>query len=110
MDLGLTGKRALVTGASKGIGLAIVRSLVREGATVVAAARRSTPELDELVEAGSTQFIAADLSTPEGPGELVAAALAGGPLDILVNNVGSVKPRLGGFLSVTDDEWLASLN
>jgi NAD(P)-dependent dehydrogenase (short-subunit alcohol dehydrogenase family) len=110
MDLGLTGRRALVTGASKGIGLAIARSLVREGAAVVAAARRSTAELDELVAGGSTHFIAADLSTPEGPGELVAAALAGGPVDILVNNVGAVKPRLGGFLSVTDEEWLASLN
>jgi NAD(P)-dependent dehydrogenase (short-subunit alcohol dehydrogenase family) len=110
MDLGLTGKRALVTGASKGIGLAIARSLVREGATVVAAARRSTPELDELVAGGGAQFIAADLSRPEGPGELVVAALAGGPLDILVNNVGAVKPRLAGFLSITDEEWLASLN
>lgn len=109
MDLGLTGKRALVTGASKGIGLAITRALVREGATVVASARQSTSELDELVSAGSVHFIAADLSTPAGPGALVTAALAGGPLDILVNNAGAVKPRLGGFLSVTDDEWLASL-
>jgi NAD(P)-dependent dehydrogenase (short-subunit alcohol dehydrogenase family) len=110
MDLGLTGKRALVTGASKGIGLAVARSLVREGAMVVAAARRSTPELDELVAGGGAQFIAADLSRPEGPGELVVAALAGGPLDILVNNVGAVNPRLAGFLSITDEEWLASLN
>ena len=110
MDLELTGKRALVTGASKGIGLAIARSLVREGATVVAASRRSTPELDELVAGGGAQFISADLSTVEGPAALVAAALRGGRLDILVNNVGAVKPRLGGFLSITDDEWLASPN
>ena len=98
MDLGLAGKRALVTGASKGIGLAIARSLVAEGATVVAAARRSTPELDELVATGNAQFISADLSTPDGPGALVAAALEGGPVEILVNNVGAVTPRLGGFL------------
>jgi NAD(P)-dependent dehydrogenase (short-subunit alcohol dehydrogenase family) len=48
VDLGLAGKRALVTGASKGIGLAITRALVREGARVVASSRRSTPDLDEL--------------------------------------------------------------
>ena len=110
MDLGLTGRRALVTGASKGIGLAIARSLVREGAAVVAAARRSTAELDELVAARQRALHRRRPLDARGTGELVAAALAGGPVDILVNNVGAVKPRLGGFLSVTDEEWLASLN
>ena len=110
MDLGLTGKRALVTGASKGIGLAVTRSLVREGAHVVAGSRRSSPELDELVEAGSAHFIPVDLSTPEGPRELVSSALEHGPLEILVNNVGAVTPRLGGFLEVTDEQWIATLN
>jgi NAD(P)-dependent dehydrogenase (short-subunit alcohol dehydrogenase family) len=110
VELELTGKRALVTGASKGIGLAVTRSLVREGAHVVAGSRRSTPELDELVAAGSVHFIPVDLSTPEGPGELVSSALELGPLDILVNNVGAVTPRLGGFLEVTDEQWIASLN
>jgi NAD(P)-dependent dehydrogenase (short-subunit alcohol dehydrogenase family) len=110
VDLGLNRKRALVTGASKGIGLAVARSLVREGALVVAGSRRSTPELDELVAAGSVQFIPVDLSTPEGPRELVSSALEAGPLDILVNNVGAVTPRLGGFLEVTDEQWIASLN
>jgi short-subunit dehydrogenase len=56
------------------------------------------------------QFIPVDLSTPEGPGELVSSALEAGPLDILVNNVGAVTPRLGGFLEVTDEQWIASLN
>ena len=53
----------------------------------------------------------ADLSTPEGPVALIEAAGAafGGGLDILVNNVGAVHPRIGGFRSVTDDEWLATL-
>jgi NAD(P)-dependent dehydrogenase (short-subunit alcohol dehydrogenase family) len=110
VDLGLNRKRALVTGASKGIGLTVTRSLVREGALVVAGSRRSTPELDELVAAGSVHFIPVDLSTPEGPGELVSSALEAGPLDILVNNVGAVTPRLGGFLEVTDEQWIASLN
>jgi NAD(P)-dependent dehydrogenase (short-subunit alcohol dehydrogenase family) len=110
MDLGLSGKRALVTGASKGIGLAVTRSLVREGATVVAGSRRSTPELDELVAAGGVTFVPVDLSTPEGPQALVSTALERGPLDILVNNVGAVAPRLGGFLEVTDEQWIASLN
>lgn len=110
MDLGVSGKRALVTGASKGIGLAITRALLAEGARVVAGARHTGDEVAELVEDGQVQAINVDLSTPGGPGELVSAALEGGPLDVLVNNVGAVTPRLDGFLSVSDDEWSKSLN
>jgi NAD(P)-dependent dehydrogenase (short-subunit alcohol dehydrogenase family) len=109
MDLGLTGRRALVTGASKGIGLAIVQALAAEGAHVAASARSSSPALEELVAAGQARFIASDLSRPEAPAELVSAALADGPLDILVNNVGAVAPRLDGFLAVTDEQWHATL-
>jgi NAD(P)-dependent dehydrogenase (short-subunit alcohol dehydrogenase family) len=110
VDLDLAGKRALVTGASKGIGLAVVRAFVAEGATVVAGARSSSPELDELIASGQVQHVAVDLSTAEGPGRLVDAALEGGALDVLVNNVGAVTPRLDGFLAVTDEQWWASLN
>jgi NAD(P)-dependent dehydrogenase (short-subunit alcohol dehydrogenase family) len=110
MDLGLDGKRALVTGASKGIGLAIVRALRDEGARVVAGARGTSAELDALLADGQVEAVAVDLSSVDGPAELVAAALASGPLDILVNNVGAVTPRLHGFLAVTDDDWLASLD
>jgi NAD(P)-dependent dehydrogenase (short-subunit alcohol dehydrogenase family) len=109
MDLGLAGKNALVTGASKGIGLAITKTLVAEGARVVAGARDTSGELGELVEGGTVHAVGVDLATAEGPAQLVAAALDRGPVDVLVNNVGAVTPRLDGFLSVTDEQWLQSL-
>jgi NAD(P)-dependent dehydrogenase (short-subunit alcohol dehydrogenase family) len=108
MDLGLVGKRALVTGASKGIGLAITRALVAEDAHVVAGARDTSKELSELVEGGHVTEVSVDLSTADGPVELVEAALENGPIDVLVNNVGAVTARLEGFLSVTDEQWLQS--
>ena len=53
--------------------------------------------------------VAADLSMTTGPVDLVAAAAELGRLDILVNNVGELSPRLSGFLDVTDDQWFASI-
>src|SRR5215470_14057775 len=101
MDLGLAGRRALVTGASKGIGLAVTRALVAEGATVVAAARTTGDALRELAAGGSVEPVEVDLARPDGPAELVAAARERGPIEILVNNVGGVTPRLDGFAAVT---------
>ena len=109
MDLGLSDQRALVTGASKGIGLAIARGLVAEGANVVTAARKTSDELSDLAEAGSVQQVAVDLADADGPAELVATALEGGPIDVLVNNVGAVSPRLEGFLAISDEDWWRSL-
>ena len=109
MDLDLKGKVAIVTGASKGIGLAVTRALAAEGVRVVAGAR-SIAELASLAEGGAVYPVSVDLSTAQAPLQLVARARELGGLDILVNNVGAVALRLGGFLSVTDDEWLASLN
>jgi NAD(P)-dependent dehydrogenase (short-subunit alcohol dehydrogenase family) len=97
------GRIAVVTGASKGIGLACTQGLVEDGFHVVAGATRPTPELDALVAAGSVTFAAVDLSTPTGPAELVQAA--GGRVDLLVNNVGATKPRTDGFLAVSDEDW-----
>jgi NAD(P)-dependent dehydrogenase (short-subunit alcohol dehydrogenase family) len=104
VDLALAGRTALVTGASKGIGLAVTRALVAEGATVVAGARSGSAELTAL--GAAVHQVEVDLLDPAGPGDLVAEAvrLTGG-LDVLVNNVGALTPRLGGFLSITDEDW-----
>ncbi|CAN5423991.1 SDR family oxidoreductase [soil metagenome] len=108
MDLGLADKRALVTGASKGIGLAITKALVSEGATVVAGARETSDELVALIEGGRVSAVEVDLVSATGPEDLVAAALEQGPIEILVNNAGGVSPRLDGFAAVTDKQWEAS--
>jgi NAD(P)-dependent dehydrogenase (short-subunit alcohol dehydrogenase family) len=101
---------AVVTGASKGIGLAITRALVAEGANVVAGARSITDELVALSGTGHVLAVAVDLATPDGPAELVSRATHFGGLDIVVNNVGAVTPRTAGFLEVSDDDWLATVN
>jgi NAD(P)-dependent dehydrogenase (short-subunit alcohol dehydrogenase family) len=107
MDLGLEGRTAVVTGASRGIGLAIVRALVSGGARVIAGARSSSPELGELVRSAPVQSLAVDLADPAGPARLTG--LAGDRIDILVNNVGSAPARTGGFLAITDEDWAASI-
>lgn len=110
MDLGLTDRLAVVTGASKGIGLAITRALVAEGARVVTGSRGTSPELSELVDGGRVYAVAVDLSTTSGPQQLIDAAREHGQINILVNNAGAVTPRLDGFLAISDDQWLAELN
>jgi NAD(P)-dependent dehydrogenase (short-subunit alcohol dehydrogenase family) len=109
MDLGLEGKRAIVTGASKGIGLAVTRRFVSEGVAVVAASRGSSSELDALCDTAQVVHVSVDLSGSEGPSQLVEAALRSGPVDILVNNAGAVTPRLEGFTSVTDEQWSTTI-
>lgn len=110
MDLELHGRVALVTGGSKGIGLAVVRTLLEEGARVVAASRGSSPELDALD--GDLLHVAADLMDPGAPAEIVARTVeAFGRLDLLVNNAGGPPPGAplphAGFLGRSDDAWRA---
>jgi NAD(P)-dependent dehydrogenase (short-subunit alcohol dehydrogenase family) len=109
MELNLRDKIAVVTGASRGIGLAVTRALVAEGVTVVAGARSAGPDLPALVDEGRVVFVAADLAEPAGPLALIDRARALGGVDVLVNNAGAVTPRPGGFASVTDEAWEASL-
>jgi NAD(P)-dependent dehydrogenase (short-subunit alcohol dehydrogenase family) len=109
MDLNLTDKVAVVTGASKGIGLATTRALVDEGAHVVAGARR-TDSLDGL---DRVTGVPVNLAAPDGPALLIERAVhEHGRVDVLVNNVGGVRLRLEGFLGTSDDEfeWAMQMN
>jgi NAD(P)-dependent dehydrogenase (short-subunit alcohol dehydrogenase family) len=109
MDLELAGKVAVVTGASKGIGLAVTRALVSEGARVVAGART----VDGLAKIDGVIPMSVDLASREGPARLVQRAIdEHGRVDILVNNVGAVRLRLQGFLGTSDEEfeWSMQMN
>jgi len=109
MDLELRDAVAVVTGANKGIGLAITKAMAAEGAYVVAGSL-STENLDAI---DRVTPIAVDLMTPDGPALLVQKAIdEHGRLDVLVNNVGAVRIRLDGFLGTSDQEfeWAIQMN
>jgi 3-oxoacyl-[acyl-carrier protein] reductase len=110
MDLGITGRTALVCASSKGLGRACAHALAREGVAVTMVARGAEAleqAADEIRRAtGATvTTVAADITTPEGR----AAALAACPApDILVTNAGGPKP--GDFRDWEREQWIAALD
>ena len=106
MDLQISGKRALVSGSTKGIGFAIACELAREGARVVINGRQPqavTEAVERLrgqVPGADVTGVAADLSSPAGIATLVAAVPQ---VDILVNNLGIFDPV--PFAEIPDSEW-----
>jgi 3-oxoacyl-[acyl-carrier protein] reductase len=105
MDLQLNGKVAVITGASRGIGLAIAKELASQGMRLAIAAR-SQDLLQQLADALPTECLvhAVDLRDPLAPLGLITAATAHfGQLDLLVNNAGATKR--GDFLTFSDEDW-----
>ena len=104
MDMGVSGRLAIVTGGNAGIGLAIASVFIEEGAEVVingrdadkldAACRRLGPRAHGIV---------ADLATPDGAATLHAFAAGFGPTEFLVNNIGRFEPE--DFFDITDERW-----
>lgn len=107
MDLGIKGRRAIVSAASRGLGLACARSLAREGVSLTMNAR-SAEALEEAAAAIRDEFgvevhsVAADFNTTEGRAAILAAA--GGECDILVNNPG-VRQVPTPFAEISSAEW-----
>ena len=105
-DTEFAGKRALVTGGTKGMGEAVVRRLRDAGAAVVTTARSAPPQLTH-----PDLFVAADISTAQGAAAVAAHTLERlGGIDILVNNVGGSSAPSGGFAVLSDEDWLGAFN
>ena len=116
MDLELSGKVAIVTGGSRGLGLAAARALVAEGAHLVVCARgedaltRATADLQtSAVQGARVAYTVADVSTEAGNQKVIDTAIREfGRIDVLVNNVGTA---LGAGLEATSDaEWQAAFD
>ena len=118
MDLGLAGRRAIVTGGSKGLGKAIAAELLAEGASVAICSRHAdelettAAELAKVAAsgAGSPALVAmpCDVTDPDQVAAFTEAAVTAlGGLDILVNNAGGARP--GQFGTLTDDDWHADI-
>jgi len=111
MDLGLGGRPCVVTGATRGIGLATAERLCGEGARVLLVAR-SPEALEDAASrcasaGGEASVLSLDVTAPDAGARLVAAAEERfGGLDVLVNNAGTAKRR--ALEEVTDDEWNAA--
>ena len=109
MKLGLEGRRGLVTGGSKGLGEAIARELVDEGARVAICSRNEQEVTATAEDIGATYAQAADVTDPEQVRDFVARSTeALGGIDFLVNNAGGAHP--GTFQTLSDEDWHADLD
>lgn len=105
-SLGLEGRRALVTGGTKGVGAAVVEVLREQGAKIIAAARSVPDSAPDGVS-----YVAVDITTAEGCAIVADAVLDRlGGVDILVNVLGGSTAPAGGFVALGDDEWAKELN
>ena len=113
MELGLTGRVAIITGGSRGIGRAVAERLCREGADVAVCARNreslaNTQRALEGLGGGQVLTVEADLTEPAAAGRVVERAVAAwGRIDILVNNAGAARGL--PFDELTDERWLENL-
>jgi NAD(P)-dependent dehydrogenase (short-subunit alcohol dehydrogenase family) len=109
VKLGLEGRRGLVTGGSKGLGEAIARELVGEGARVGICSRNEHEVMATAEDVGAAYAQAADVTDPEQVRDFVARSTeALGGIDFLVNNAGGAHP--GTFETLTDEDWRADLD
>ncbi len=100
MNLHLAGKRILVTGGTKGVGNAVVKVFIAEGAKVLTSARQAADDIPPDL------FVAADLSTPEGCDTLVAEMKRRlGGVDIIVHVLGGSSAPGGGFAALSEEQW-----
>ncbi|WNG87643.1 SDR family oxidoreductase [Mycobacterium sp. ITM-2016-00317] len=103
--LDLSGKTAVITGGSKGIGAATVARFVRGGARVVTSGRSEPDSLPQGVD-----YVVADVATLDGVEQLARQAQEIlGDIDIIVNNAGASTPHFGGVLEIEDAEWVKDL-
>ncbi len=108
MEMGLAGKRALVTGSTRGIGFAIARKLDAEGCAVVVNGRHEEDLIRAEAALGEHSYgVVADIHTPEGAAFLARETQRMGPVDILVNNVGVFEPR--PFFEMDEAAWSRAL-